>query len=149
MHTVIVYMRSCWCVLCSIVSGAQVFVVMSCHHWSMSVFWLLLQLMQTACSPRHAHRHVPVVTSTIGCKPCLHGHMKEMARLLAGLIYDSMLMKDVDEWREVDGVCDALKHVPPGPWVNASIWTHTHIIHVNWKKEERVLDWENMTMFAD
>ena len=70
-HTVIVYMRSCWRVLRSTVSGARMFVVVSCHHWSMSVFWSPSRLTQIARSPRRARRRVPVVTSAVGRKPCL------------------------------------------------------------------------------
>ena len=78
----------------STVSGARMFVVVSCHHWSTSVFWSPSQLTQTARSPRRARRRVPVVTSAVGRKPCLHGYAKEMARLPAGLVYDSMLMNE-------------------------------------------------------
>ena len=70
-HTIIVYMHSCWRVLRSTVSGARMFVVVSCHHWSTSVFWSPSRLTQTARSPRRARRRVPVVTSAVGRKPCL------------------------------------------------------------------------------
>ena len=78
-----------------------------------------------------------MVTSAIGRKPCLHGHAKETARLPAGLIYDSMLMKDVDERREVDGVCNVLKHIPAGPLGEREHTdTHTTFMLIERKKIE-------------